>query len=443
MRAQPIELSHGPARAARAARLFAQRKVAFIAPAMASDLRRGVRNVIRNRTRTLLVTLILGVSIGAFLTLTQVGAQTEMEARQLRQDAYTLIQVNPVGQSGIVGPRSGLPESLGIRIGQIPNVVKVESYLRRQFQDNSKPLQFQMGAIMGVEPRATLRLTSMGSQFNAPAITAGRSLVPSDRGKAVAVVGRVFAEQNGLDVGSSFTFPAELLRGRGVGRLAGRVRDLRAVVVGIYATGVTFGDNQLFIPLDVLQRALGRPGEVSQFWVRVDQADSVPQVERALKTLLLMPVDVLSFGPQASVVAQSLEAVRGSTVLARGIALVFGVIVVLLTMVLITRERRREIGVLKAIGASNGDVARQFVAESIALALLGGAAGLILYTVGGPTVGTVMVAQAGQRMPVAAAFSVPVLANALIVALVFGVLGSVYPVRQALRMSPVEAIRSF
>jgi putative ABC transport system permease protein len=403
---------------------------------------RGVRNVFRNRVRASLVTLILGVSVATFLTLVQAGAGTQAEARRLREDAYTLIQVNPVGQSGVVGPRRGLPEDLADRIARIPNVVQVESYLRRQFQDNSKARQFQMGVMIGVAPGATPRLTSMGSLLSSPALLEGRFLQPEDRGKAVAAVGKVFAEQNGLGIGSEFTVASQLLRGRGAGQLSGPIQDVRVRVVGIFTTGTTWGDNQVFVPLELLQAALGRPGEVSQFWVKVDRTENVPRVEQALNTILPGSLDILSFIPQAQAVTRSLDALQANTTLGTGIALVVGALVILLTMVLVTRERRREIGVLKAIGASNADVARQFLAESVILALMGGIVGIVFHALAGSAVATLVVGAAGPAVAVNPSPAPVMFAYALTVCLVFGALGSVYPVRQAIRMSPAEAIRS-
>lgn len=402
-------------------------------------LRRGLRNLGRNRPRALLVILLLGVSVGTFLIMAHVSAQTRAEARLLREEAYTLIQVNPVGQSGIVGSRPGLPEDLAVTIAALPRVKSVEAYLRRQFQDNTKPRQFQMGVVIGVQPEATLRLTSMGSFVSSPALAAGRMLTRDDHGP-VAVVGRVFAHEKGLQLGSEFTIPAQLLQGRGGGQIAGAVRDLRVRIVGIFTTGVTWGDNQVFVPLDVLQRALGREGEVSQFWVKVDRAEDVPRIGEALKTALAGQVDILTFERQARLVAQSLETVQTNSVVGAGLALVVGALITLLSMALVTRERTREIGVLKAIGASNRDVAAQFLVESVALAVLGGTAGVALFGLAGSPVTLLIAGQSGSgvvRPPVV----LETLLYALLLCMIFAIAGSLYPVRQAIRMRPVDAIR--
>jgi putative ABC transport system permease protein len=64
-------------------------------------------------------------------------------------------------------------------------------------------------------------------------------------------------------------------------------------------------------------------------------------------------------------------------------AVVAGAVIILLTMVMIVRERRREIGVIKAIGASNANVMFQFMAEAITLTALGAIIGIGLGVIAG------------------------------------------------------------
>ena len=128
---------------------------------------------------------------------------------------------------------------------------------------------------------------------------------------------------------------------------------------------------------------------------------------------------------------------------------------VLFTMVLVTRERTREIGLLKALGASNGDVARQFVAESLALALAGGLLGLAIFAAGAPVIAdrilglssTSLTGLAGGMGAQAASEVISFSASwddvgyAILGALFLGVLGSLYPVYRAVVVAPAEALR--
>ncbi|HSD55569.1 MAG TPA: FtsX-like permease family protein, partial [Candidatus Saccharimonadales bacterium] len=72
-------------------------------------------------------------------------------------------------------------------------------------------------------------------------------------------------------------------------------------------------------------------------------------------------------------------------------AVVAGAVIILLTMVMIVRERRREIGVLKAIGASNVKVMFQFMSEAVTFTAFGAALGMAIGVIGGSPITKVLV----------------------------------------------------
>jgi putative ABC transport system permease protein len=148
------------------------------------------------------------------------------------------------------------------------------------------------------------------------------------------------------------------------------------------------------------------------------------------------PGDVLVSHPSDALVAK--RAVRrtfGALFLGlAGIALLIGGIGVANSMYLSVLERRREIGLRRALGAGRGQIRMQFLAESIVLSVLGGAAGILC--------GVLATAaySAAQDWPVA----VPAgsTAGGLGGALVIGVLAGVYPAIRAARLHPTEALAS-
>ena len=399
---------------------------------------RGVRNLARNPTRSLLVTTLIALSVAVMVATAAAGPASGQRAETLRSETATqiLVQGSPGGGGSGVLP---LPASLEAQLTSIEGVAEVDVYLRRPFSDNTQ--QVAMGVFTGARPRSELRLASMGSFTGTPRLVAGRTLRPADADRPVAVVGQVFADQNDLQVGSSFTLPARLLAGPGQAR--GGTADLEAQVVGIYSVEVASGDNQLFVPLSVAQTVLGQSEQVTQFWVQAQSADQVPAVEQRLKRLLsrqqIEGAYVAASSEQARAAAASLDAVGANATLAAGVAALAGGVVVGAAMVLVTRERRREIAVLKALGASNRHVAAQFVAESVALAALGGLLGAGLAVAAAPSLAQVFLGGADQL----SALQVDGAAAAAGVglAVVFGVLGSLYPVRRGLRLQPAEALR--
>jgi ABC-type lipoprotein release transport system permease subunit len=390
-----------------------------------------------------LVILVLGLSVALFVTMQRTSATTATEARALKAQAATRIEVNEAGNtSGYAGTVTAAELAADIsRVAALPRVVKVERYLKRQFVDIQRTAP--TGVLIGTDPGATLRLQSMGGFVGSPRLLAGRHFTPEDAGKPMAIVGKAFARSRGVGLGDEFTLPgAEVQRGKWIYRH--RIQDLRARVIGIFAVGVVYPDNQVFVPLEVVQDVMGvGPGRVSQYIVTADSAENVPAVARALKATLGERVDVIAQDQTALQAASSLEAVSANSQVGAAIAAAVGALVALFTMVLVTRERTREIGILKAIGASNGNVAGLFTAETVALAGLGGVLGGLIYALGGRTLGYIFLGAIGSEVSVGARYALRPgeLAQGLGLALVFGLVGSLYAVVRAIRMRPSDAIR--
>ena len=116
------------------------------------------------------------------------------------------------------------------------------------------------------------------------------------------------------------------------------------------------------------------------------------------------------------------------------ISLVVGGIVIMNIMLVSVTERTKEIGIRKSIGARQGDILKQFLAESTSLALLGGAIGVaIAYSI---------------AKIVAVAFSIPTalplvwVTIALAVSSSVGLISGVYPAWKAAKLDPIEALRA-
>lgn len=103
------------------------------------------------------------------------------------------------------------------------------------------------------------------------------------------------------------------------------------------------------------------------------------------------------------------------------------------TMLVSVRERVREIGTRKAIGARRRDIGRQFLVEAVIVSLGGALVGIAL--------GAVVTAPIGRAVNVTATPSWNGVLLAFTSALVVGVLAGYWPARQASRLDPVEALR--
>ncbi len=130
---------------------------------------------------------------------------------------------------------------------------------------------------------------------------------------------------------------------------------------------------------------------------------------------------------------QMAETMTGLLVWVALVALLVGGIGIMNIMLVSVTERTREIGVRMAVGAKTRDVMRQFLAEAIALSLVGGLAGILLGVAVSQTITRILgwpVAITSVSIAIAFAFSAAV-----------GIFFGWYPARKAANLDPIEALR--
>ena len=116
-----------------------------------------------------------------------------------------------------------------------------------------------------------------------------------------------------------------------------------------------------------------------------------------------------------------------------GVSLIVGGIGIMNIMLVSVTERTREIGIRIAIGATEQDVLRQFLSESVVLSIMGGAVGIIL-GIGSSLLITKLLRWAISISPTA-------ILAAVVFSMGVGVFFGYYPARKAARLNPIEALR--
>lgn len=416
---------------------------------------RGGRNVFRSKARFVLVMMVLALSAGITITMVQVSLGIRDNLRTIAADYLTLVEVRKAGATGMGVGVAALPEEFFARAGTIPGVTSVEKYLfqRLIYPERAASITLLVGIGEGATPRLALH-----GELNNPRVVAGRALVPDDAGKPVVVIGNAFAEYFNLAPGSTFVLRAKNVAVQDRPNRTAVSKDMEITIIGVYESGFVFGDNQLLMPLDMVQKFAGQEGKISHIYVRASSVDQVEAVEEALWDAFGGDTDIISGKYLAKKWARALRSLETQSLFSAGLAAGAGALVALLIMALVTHQRTREIGILKAIGATNKDVAMQFTAEAAWIAVLGGMSGIVVFTVAGARVANVLlgIAASATITPATAmggenpasgllldfGVSWSVMGIALVVVLLLASIGSLYSVIRAVRLRPVEAIRA-
>lgn len=146
-----------------------------------------------------------------------------------------------------------------------------------------------------------------------------------------------------------------------------------------------------------------------------------------------------SMGEQFDMINVVLNAITGFIAFVAAISLFVGGVGVMNIMLVTVKERTREIGIRKSLGATRGAIKLQFVMEAAILSALGGITGLILGKLGAQGIGILI--SGLLKTPVVPVVSVPVIAIAIGVSSLVGILFGVYPAGKAAKLDPVEALR--
>ncbi|HEU4830604.1 MAG TPA: ABC transporter permease [Candidatus Saccharimonadales bacterium] len=174
------------------------------------------------------------------------------------------------------------------------------------------------------------------------------------------------------------------------------------------------------------------------------RADSIEQLDQAIidinKTLLMSHDDehdflVLTGNQIAQPTSQLFFAIAGVTTAIAAISLLVGGIGIMNIMLVTVAERTREIGIRKALGASNSDIYWQFLIESLAISIGGGIAGYISGYIVAFGVSTFLTFNPIIHWNIALA--------ALVISLIMGTLFGLYPAIRAASKDPIESLRQY
>ena len=376
------------------------------------------------RTRKLRAGLsALGIAIGVGAIVAVLGLSASSQAcllNEINQLGTNLLTASN-GQS-LTGATAELPTSAPAMISRIGGVQQVQST-----GTVSSANAYRSPYVPAVD---TNGLTVQAGSLDllsalATTVAQGHYLNAATAQEPIAVLGAVAARLLGIDR----IYPGERLW------VGGQWFYLASILnPAVLASGI---DSSVVVGYAAAKKYLGFDGHPSTIYVRA-RNDEVNAVDNLLAATANPenPSEVNVSEPSSALVAQAeaKSALNGLFLGLGAVALLVGAVGVANIMIISVLERRSEIGLRRALGATKGHIRAQFLSEAILLGLLGGAVGVAL--------GAASTAVYAHSKHWATVIPTEAWAGGIAASLIIGALAGLIPAVRAARLSPTQALWS-
>jgi putative ABC transport system permease protein len=378
-----------------------------------------LKNLFAHRTRTALTLLSMVVAVAVLFTLVSFNRGYESALKDQLQSMGIHMMVVPVGcpyEAASLILKGGnipsyLPESALAEVLAIPEVdIAAPSFMSGVV----RPEEGRTDIYVGIDS-STLRLKNWWKLD-------GTFLAHPDD----AVIGHDVSLIELSEVGDQVYLPE---------------KDHTFNIVGKLEPTGNEDDGFFYIPLATAQQLFGQPGKLTAISIRLKNPDDAPVVAARLANI--KGAEVITMGELLGTMMTLMGAAKSLLLSIVLIIIVISALGVLNTVLMSVFERTREIGVMRATGASAAHVFGLVWLETLLLSLLGGAGGLGLALVGARAIEGLV----KRFLPLAPRGSVVRLEPAsflLVLGFVIGVavVAGFYPALRAARAKPIEALRS-
>lgn len=412
-------------------------------------MRISFKSLFSHTGRTILTLSGIIVSVMAIMSVITLGESLRnYVTKEVESFGTDTIQVEvSVPETGHISTDNGSAQAMGVQITTLTDKDAEAIALLPDVVAYNIGLMGQAHTTYRGENRYTMLL---GSSADAPIVDANITLG----------AGRFFSkeeEQSAMNVVVVGSAVADAFMPASPADLVGQritLGNSKYLVVGVAKErGATFGvsfDDMMYIPYTTLQKKILGINHISYITVKVADPAHVDRMAHTIRTLLRLRHNIKTEAAEDFAVTTIAEAqdmldtiLGGMNILLLALAsvsLVVGGIGIMNIMLVSIEERRREIGLRKALGARKNDMITQFLIESVMIACAGAFIGTII------TVILLSLAFAGIRYVGFDTIHFYIPTKAILVALLFsvsaGVIFGVYPARHATQISPMEALAS-
>ncbi|MEE2987282.1 MAG: ABC transporter permease [Nitrospinota bacterium] len=226
-----------------------------------------------------------------------------------------------------------------------------------------------------------------------------------------------------------------------------RIKSIPFKIIGVFAvkgldTNGTDQDDIILVPITTLMRRILNQTYINTIYVKADRRENIQGIVQEIRDVIRREhrireekEDDFSIVSQLDIEELKRETSEMFTRLIVGVAaisLIVGGVGILAVMLISVKERTREIGVRRAVGATRRDVIRQFLMESVTIGLLGGGVGI--------TLGVGLTLALTRWGPWTLLLDVPAIFIATAVCLLIGTVFGIFPAVKASRLDPMESL---
>lgn len=368
-----------------------------------------IKNIFRQKTRTALTIIGILIGIGTVVALGSISEGIYTQITEEMEFMGGTIMVYTKESSGFMTGFEGseVTEDDVEEFEDFSGVKEVIPYVMRmgQIEIGQGPTMM----IFGIYPEDIDFFRTRGTELDS-----GREIEAGDTYQVL--IGYEYAERNGFEVGDSIELKKESFE-----------------IVGIIESASTDIDNSIIIPIDTMMDVYNMDNFKSLF-ITPEDISKVEVVAEDLKSSF----DDFEFVTSTDLIKQMgqiIDMIRFFTIGISSIAAVVGGLGVMNTMIMSILERRREIGIMKAIGATNRYVLTQILIESVMISLIGGLVGILIGGLGSYSLRFVSAGLATAKV------TINLVVGGLLFAISLGLIGGLYPAWKAAKLDPIEAIR--
>ena len=424
-----------------------------------------VRNLRESILRNSLTTLGVAVGVASLVAMLSLGvglqqlASSRLTKSGLFDSVFVTPKLNMRGGPPSMASQQGetrlLDEDARQEISKLPNVIEVFPQVRffSEVRFNDKPFA-TMVAGMPQSSKASGAFDGMQGNFF------------SGESAEEAILQVEFAKELSTDTASlvgktlsiRYAERHQLEDGSGGFSIVPKEKELR--ITGVVETEPAagfggYGNGRLLIPLgaalslratqvnDLRDAVRGGPSKptFASLTVRAKSPSHVDAIEAAVKKMGFGAFSLLDASKSLRIFFSVFDLLLG---IFGSLALAVATLGIVNTLVMAILERRREIGVLKALGAADSDVKRLFFVEAGVMGLAGGVGGVLFgWLIGRALTLATNIYLKRQQLPSVEISSVPwwLILGAILFAVLVSLVAGLYPASRAAKLNPVEALR--